>query len=236
MTRSRVVMEKLAENLWLVDGETVSFLGLPYRTRMTVIRLSDGGLWVHSPVRHSAELAGALAELGPVRYLVAPNALHHLFLTDWQQHCPAAEVYGTEKVMAKRPDIHFTGELGNEAMPWQAEINTLMFTGSRAMEEAVFFHRTSTVLLVADLVENFSPQAFRPWQRVLARLTGIVAPHGKMPLDWRLSFLFSRRLVRQHLQQILAWQPEVLVMAHGEIVRDNATQFLRRAFRCSGLR
>ena len=57
-----------------------------------------------------------------------------------------------------------------------------------------------------------------------------------MPLDWRLSFLFSRRLVRQHLQQILAWQPEVLVMAHGEIVRDNATQFLRRAFRWSGLR
>ena len=54
MTGSRVVMEKLAENLWLVDGETVSFLGLPYRTRMTVIRLSDGGLWVHSPVRHSA--------------------------------------------------------------------------------------------------------------------------------------------------------------------------------------
>ena len=120
MTGSRVVMEKLAENLWLVDGETVSFLGLPYRTRMTVIRLSDGGLWVHSPVRHSAELAGALAELGPVRYLVAPNALHHLFLKDWQQHCPAAEVYGTAKVMAKRPDIHFTGELGNAGMPWQA--------------------------------------------------------------------------------------------------------------------
>ena len=229
-------MEKLADNLWIITGETVSFLSLPYSTRMTVIRLSDGGLWVHSPVRYTAELADVLAGLGPVRYLVAPNALHHLFLKDWQQHYPAAEVYGTAKVVEKRPDIHFTGELGGTTMPWQAEINTLMFTGSKAMEEAVFFHRASKVLLVADLVENFSPEVFTPWQRLLARITGVVAPHGKMPVDWRLSFLFSRRLVRHHLEQMLAWQPETLVMAHGEIVREDAAAFLRRAFRWSGLR
>lgn len=99
------------------------------------------------------------------------------------------------------------------------------------MEECVFYHRRSKTLIVTDLVENFSGQNFNYWQRFVAKGAGILAPNGKMPLDWRLSFMFSKQEARKHLNKLLSWKPNILVMAHGEIVLDNADEFLQRSFK-----
>ncbi len=74
------------------------------------------------------------------------------------------------------------------------------------MEECVFYHRLSKTLIVTDLVENFSGQDFNYWQRFVAKGgAGILAPNGKMPLDWRLSFMFSKQEARKHLNKLLSW-------------------------------
>ncbi|WP_341503697.1 DUF4336 domain-containing protein [Gallaecimonas sp. GXIMD4217] len=73
-------MQQLADSLWRVDGEAVPFFGVPYTTRMTVVRLTDGRLWIHSPIRLTEQLKARLADLGEVRYLMAPNHLHRLYL------------------------------------------------------------------------------------------------------------------------------------------------------------
>lgn len=44
--------------------------------RMTVAKLSDGSLWVHSPVELDEPLRAALGELGPVAHIVSPNYEH----------------------------------------------------------------------------------------------------------------------------------------------------------------
>ena len=61
--------------IWIADGPVVSFYGFPYPTRMSVIRLSDGSLFVCSPVALSDSLRAAIDALGAVRHLVSPNAL-----------------------------------------------------------------------------------------------------------------------------------------------------------------
>ena len=47
------VLKPVAENIWIVDGPEIRFryalLRIPFPTRMTVVRLPDGGLWLHSP-------------------------------------------------------------------------------------------------------------------------------------------------------------------------------------------
>lgn len=43
---------------------------------MAVVKLSDGSLWVHSPVELDVPLREALAELGPVSHIVSPNYEH----------------------------------------------------------------------------------------------------------------------------------------------------------------
>lgn len=44
--------------------------------RMAVLRLSNGSLWVHSPVQLDDTLAAALDELGDVKHIVSPNYEH----------------------------------------------------------------------------------------------------------------------------------------------------------------
>ncbi|EGM68695.1 DUF4336 domain-containing protein [Shewanella sp. HN-41] len=224
-------MKQLAENLWIFDGEAVPFFTLPYTTRMTVIRLNNGALWVHSPIKLTPELQALVEALGEVRYLIAPNHLHHLFLQDWQQTYPQAQSFGTSEVQTKRPDLHFDGLFTAEFQAmWATDIDQLLFTGSHFMQECVFFHKASGTLIVTDLIENFSPDAFNALQRFLARGAGILAPNGKMPLDWRLSFMFAKQQARTHLVKMLAWEPQRIVMAHGLIVEQDAKAFLQRSF------
>jgi hypothetical protein len=56
--------------------------GFQMPTRMTALPLEGGGIALVSPVPISETIASRLAELGPVRFLVAPNLLHHLYLAD----------------------------------------------------------------------------------------------------------------------------------------------------------
>ena len=79
--------------IWVADGPVASFHGFPYPTRMAVICLSDGSLFVWSPVALSDALCVSLDAIGPVRHLVSPNALHHLFLAEWKSAYPAARLY-----------------------------------------------------------------------------------------------------------------------------------------------
>jgi len=66
-----------------VDGPEIQFtylglyLGLkfPFPTCMTLIRLPDGGLWIHSPTSLTDALAGQVLQAGPVQFLIACNVL-----------------------------------------------------------------------------------------------------------------------------------------------------------------
>lgn len=224
-------MEQLAENIWVFEGDTVRFYSLPYPTRMTVVRLANGDLWVHSPITLSATLQNEVDHLGPVRYLIAPNHLHHLFLAEWLANYPKALAYGTDEVIKKCSDVNFEGSLNaQQRFPWQDDLKQEMFTGSPLMQECVFFHNHSQTLIVTDLVENFARHQLNTWQRWIARYVGILAPHGKTPLDWRLSFIFHKKVARQHFNTMQSWRPKRLVMAHGEIVYDEAEQFLEKSF------
>ena len=47
----------VAAGVWVVDSGPQRVLGLPIPLRMVVLRLADGGLWLHSPTRFSPALA-----------------------------------------------------------------------------------------------------------------------------------------------------------------------------------
>jgi hypothetical protein len=198
---------------------------------MTIIRLSTGELWVHSPIKLTEEVQNKVDKLGVIKYVIAPNHLHHLFLSDWKLSYPDIAFYGTDEVIKKRGDIKFNHSLNQEKdWPWTLDIDQVLFTGSPLMEECVFFHKSSSSLIVTDLIENFPSGGFNCCQRVVAKGVGILAPNGKMPLDWRLSFLFNKSIARTHLSVINGWQPKVIIMSHGLIVEKYAKDFLKRSF------
>jgi len=227
-------IRELATGLWVVNGPTVSFYGLPYPTRMTLVRNPTGALIAHSPVALEQAGFAGIDALGPVAFLLAPNKIHHLSLDKWVARYPGAALWGTAALIEKRRDLAFAGAFEEHVDgPWSDCLEHALVKGSKVMEEAVFFHRESRTLIVADMVENFDPRAVAWWFRIIARLVGILAPNGGMPRDWRATFR-DKQALRRSLRMILAWSPERLIMSHGLIIETGATAFLKRAFAWAG--
>lgn len=224
-------------DLWIVDGPEIGMrymgLTLPFPTRMTVIRLPDGELWIHSPIAWDDALAIRLAEIGRVRHLVAPNSLHYWHIPDWQARYPDARSYGApglQKTARRRLRIDETlGEQPAEA--WAGVIDQCVAPGT-LLTEVEFFHRPSRTLVLTDLVENF--ELFRVKRRLwraLIQAFGAADPDGKAPLDMQWSFRRHKPQVRAAVERMIQWAPEQIVLAHGRCYTQNAVGELRRAFR-----
>jgi len=223
------VLEEFAPSLYVADGPTVPFLGFPYPTRMAVARLAEGGAWVWSPIALSPELERAVEAIGPVRHVVSPNKIHHLFLKEWAERWPHARVHAPPGLARRKPELRFDAELGDEPDPaWAAEIDQTIFRGSFAMEEVAFFHRPSRTAILGDLVQRHDPARSKGLKGMVMRLDGLVGEAGSTPREWRASFL-RRRPARAARSRVLAWQPERLVIAHGACAREEATTTLARA-------
>ncbi|HTO40563.1 MAG TPA: DUF4336 domain-containing protein [Rhizomicrobium sp.] len=217
-------------DIWTADGPPVSFYGFAYPPRMAIIKLGDGSLFVWSPIALSPALKREVDALGPVGHLVSPNKLHHLYLGDWKAAYPAARLYASPGLAKKRPDLSFDAELGDAPEPaWAPDLDQVAMAGSWVMTEIVFFHRKSRSVLFADLIENFPPGWFSGWRGWVARMDGILAPNAGAPREWRATF-WRRSAARAAFARIIAWEPEQVVLAHGNMVRHEGLAFIRRAF------
>ncbi|MGL5076154.1 MAG: DUF4336 domain-containing protein, partial [Waterburya sp.] len=73
------MLQHIDTNLWVAE-QPLKFMGLSVGTRMTVLRLADNSLLLISPIQITAQIKQQLDNLGIVRYLIAPNLFHYLYL------------------------------------------------------------------------------------------------------------------------------------------------------------
>jgi hypothetical protein len=225
------MLTAFGQDLYFADGPAVSFHGFPYPTRMAVVRLSSNETWVWSPIELTDDLADAVEAVGPVAHIVSPNKLHHLALPAWKARWPEARLHAPPGLAGKMKALRFDAELGDEPdRRWIADIDQVVFRGSFALEEVVFFHRASRTAIFGDLIQRFSDAAATGWKGAVLRLDGLVGAHGSTPREWRLSFL-SRDAARAARQKVLDWKPERLLIAHGECVSSGATSVIADALR-----
>jgi len=223
------MIEEFGPSLYVADGPSVSFYGFPYPTRMAVARLSDGSAWVWSPVALTDELFKSVEDVGPVRYIISPNKIHHLFLAEWAKRWPEARVYAPPGLAQRKPDLRFDAELGDEPDPaWVADIDQVIFRGSLAMQEVAFFHRESRTAIICDLIQRHPEATMTGWKGMLMRLDSLVGEHGSTPREWRASFL-RRSRARAAREKVLSWKPERLLIAHGECAQTGASKIIEKA-------
>ncbi len=230
-------LKPIADEVWLVDGPEIGmrYLGLtfPFPTRMTVIRLPSGDLWVHSPIAWNDDLGSQICALGPVRYLIAPNTLHYWYLPDWQTRFQRSRSYGPPGLVQKaRRPLSVDETLGDRPpQPWAAVFDQCVVPG-RVLTEVDFFHRPSRTLILTDLIENFEPsRVHSSLLRQTIKAFGAADPDGKAPLDMQWSFVGYRQTLRAAVERMIGWAPERIILAHGRCYGTQAVAELRRAFR-----
>jgi hypothetical protein len=228
---SMTLLKPFAPDIWIADGSEVETAGFRYGTRMAVIRFPDGALFVWSPVALSDALRADVDALGPVRFVVAPNALHHLFIGDWLAAWPDAKAYGAPGLRQKRPDVNFTCELGEATVDeWGGEVAHLVVPGNLITTEVIFFHRQSSTVLFTDLIQNFPSGWFKGWRGVVARLDLMTGAEPSVPRKFRLAFV-DRRAARAAVARILAWPIERVLAAHAPPVSADGRGVVERAFK-----
>lgn len=218
-------LSQLANDLWIGDGGRVRMYLIPFATRMTVVRLPDGGLWVHSPVALEPALVSSVAALGPVRYLIAPDLIHSLFVPPCADRFPEAEVLVSPRFSKRHPDIRFDAVLTDAPPEPLAEVfDQVVVRGHVFMDEVVFLHRPSRTLIVTDLLQRHRPETDGAVWRGLKRLAGIASPDGGMPLDMRRTFS-DRAAARRSVARILGWEFDRIVLAHGDCALEAGHEF-----------
>ncbi len=164
-----------------------------------------------------------------MRHIVSPNKIHHLFLAEWANRLPEALLYAPPGLAQRKPDLRFDAELGDEPVAaWAADIDQVIFRGSLAMEEVVFFHRESRTAIFCDLIQRHPETAMTGWKGMLMKLDSLVGEHGSTPREWRASFL-RRSKARAAREKVLSWNPERLLIAHGECAQTNASKIIEEA-------
>lgn len=229
-------LKPVAESLWIVDGPIIGFgvagIKFPFPTRMSIIRLDDGGLFIHSPTPLTDDLRAEIDRVGPVRHVIAPNRIHYWWVPDWHKAYPEARIWLAPRIREQAGShIDFETETitGQAGYPWDDEIATLPIAGS-FMTEVEFFHRRGRTLILTDFIENFEPEKLGWILRLLTGLAGIRAPDGAMPRDMRLTFRRQKPELKAAIEKMISWQPERVIIAHGRWYERDGAGELRRAF------
>lgn len=221
------MLTQLDDDLWVID-HPFRMLGLEIGARTTVVRLQDGGLFLHSPGPLSVPDAKQLDELGPVRCIVAPNKFHHLFVSENAKAYQAASVHLAPGLSQKRQDLPFQDELGDTPSEiWAADLDQLQIGGAPAVNEVVFLHRASRTLLLTDLAFNFEhSRAFAT--RLFLKLNaayGRFTPSRMIKLTMR-----DRAAARAAVAKMLDWDFDRVIVSHGNILERGGKQAVRQSF------
>jgi hypothetical protein len=226
-------LQTFAKNIWIVDGPPVRDCGVMFTTRMTVVKLCDGSLWVSSPVPAPFDTLKRITESGPVRYLVAATPRHVWRLEGWHTLFPEAQLWAPRTTLftLKKGCLPFTGILGDEPPHgWAHDLDQFAFKGNPLIEEVLFFHKESRTVILDDLIQINPIVKGKFLRNALFKLAGVASPHGGVALDIRLSFT-NRNLARRSLEKLLSWDFDKLIIAHGVCIEKDAKPFVERAFR-----
>lgn len=219
-------MQQICEGVWGVEGQIKLGPGFYLPIRTTVLA-TGAGLVVISPIQPGAWME-EVERLGPVGWIVAPNAFHHLFVGDAVARWPGAVLVAASRLQQKRPDLraqHWLSAEAPEAPPFP-DVALLTLAGAPNLCETVFFHEPSKTVVLTDVVFNLHQTSgwLTPW------VLRVVGAHQR---------LAQSRLSRSQVKDVaaygrsaarcLAWPIERIVPAHGDVLSEGARDALAAA-------
>jgi hypothetical protein len=226
MTKGIAMLLPVAQDIWHLPYHFTA-LGIRISSRMTVVRLGGGKLWLHSPVPISPQVRVQLEALGEVAYIVAPNKAHHLFAGDCKAAFPQAMLFGAPGLNRKRPDLRDMHKLGAAPEPyWEGELGQLIVEGIPLLNETAWFHQRSRTLILTDLCQWWKGE-MPVSSRLYATLTG-VRTQLAVPYTIRL-LVKDRPALARSIHTMLEWDFERVIVAHNAIVDSKAREAVKGA-------
>jgi hypothetical protein len=210
------MITQVNDRVWTATSEFKVFGLIQLNGRCTIIKCNDGSLWVHSPIRLSQELKAQVDVLGPIKYLVAPSLFHHLFVGEWLEAYPEAEVYAPKGLHKKQPnlDIAHTLTHSKESYAWSEEIDHVFLAGMPAVNEYVFYDKPSQTVIITDLCFYF-PQA-SGFTKLYLNINKVYQQLNT-PLLFK-SVIKDQTAFKASVAELKAWEVQYLSLCHHAVL------------------
>ncbi len=224
-----MALHQFAEGIWTCDSEMKMF-GIEVGTRMTIIDIDGrGNLFVHSPIRLNQNIKEELQKIGEVKYVVAPNKWHHLFIQNFKNEYPNAQFYCAPGLEVKKSDFLFNAVIKpGQNFPWNKRLQHLIIDGCPEFNEVVFFDAQTKSLLVTDLALHICESD--SWlTRFAFSLMGSYKKFGWSKFE-KLLFIRNKKEFHSSIEQVLKFDFEQVLLTHGTPVTSGGKDYLRAAF------
>ncbi|MEM9538419.1 MAG: DUF4336 domain-containing protein [Cyanobacteria bacterium P01_E01_bin.42] len=228
------MLENLDRNIW-VARKPSRYLGLEVGTRMTVIRCNNNDLILISPIAKDDNLIQEIDRLGRVKWIIAPNLYHHLFLSGFQENYPDAQLLAVPGLEKKRPDLAIAKILDPNQSSVADELESIFFEGFKVLDltgvsllnEFAFFHHKSKSLILTDTAFAFD-ETFPLLTRLAARFLRSYKQLSPSLLEKIATQ--EKDKVKISIQKVLKWNFKRVIVAHGNIIENEAKEQLKKGY------
>jgi len=202
------------------------------------VTLASGDVWVLASTPLEPETKETIDKLGPVKYLIGPDAEHSLFLAEYQKAYPNAKVIGVQALIKKREGvISFAGAYGADPegtqYGFEPEITACYFSGFKNKDVA-FLHGPSKTLIQADLIvnlpgnEQYSKSTTSPR---IPLIGGLFRPDttGYKRIFWRLGT--DKPSMIRDAKTVAGWDFDRIIPCHGDVIETGGKAVWLEAYK-----
>lgn len=223
-------MKQLAENLW-IKGYPLSVLGTRHGRNVTVIRLEDGRLVIHSMAPFPAADLEGIRSLGEPAWLLESMLLHDTYAKEGHDLFPELPFLGPPGFSEV---VGFSTEpLFPPPMEWAGQIEVIPIRGAPKLEEHAVLHVASKTLIVADLIFNFSSDE-SGWNHVFHRYIAGFKRYPGMSRVFKF-FIDDKEAFRASIDEILGKDFDRIIVGHGNVIETDGKALLRRGLEDAGV-
>ncbi|KAJ7054378.1 hypothetical protein C8F01DRAFT_488437 [Mycena amicta] len=232
-----LVIREVTPEITIFSKPFARFHILPFGGRSTAVKLSTGDVWVLASTPLTEDTKAAIDRLGPVKWIMGADAVHHMFLGQFKKAYPEAKVIGVAALLPKKAaegwalDGAYGADPEGTKYGFEDEIYACYFSGFANLDVA-FFHAASKTLIVADLLFNLpGTEAYsKTTAKSRVPLVGKIDPYGNLHKRFVWGQGKNKEAMTRDAKTVLGWGPERVIMCHGDVVEKDGTRAWATAY------
>ena len=212
------------DRLWVLPYP-IRFLSETIFAHMSIIRLDDLSLLLHSPAPITPALLDWLSSVGEVKYIVMPNLAHTRYALEAKAAFANARLLGPKRLRSPKPVLDRI--LDDE---YEMPLPGMLYhpiQGLPIIDEIAFYHQSSRTLILTDLLLLIRAKRFS-LKGIVSQMLGI---YDKASMSRTMKLLIRDQLsFKQSIDVIRQWPFEKIILAHEHCLVDQARHHFDQAF------